>query len=321
MNYYSEEIKADISKSYIEGMNISSLAEKYNLNKEIIRYILKKTGVYIPVRKTPERWTDDEKERLKEYYAKYDFKTIEKLLPNHTHASIVHVCYDMRLNRKVYRKSLKENKHKEIYDKPVILPKRELLDKTSKVEITYPKPKRNCKPRPDWYTQKEMDFIVNHYKTMSDEDIGKVINRTPKSVQAKRLQLGIKKQGISSYNLLSEFVRRNNFKWKNESMKNCNYKCVITGNRFDEIHHIVGLNYILDISLKELGYDLVYDTRYYTDEELCTILNKFREVQGRYPLGVCLTKDIHTKFHSIYGFGNNTLEQWEKFKNNQLKNK
>lgn len=51
----------------------------------------------------------------------------------------------------------------------------------------------------------------------------------------------------------------------------------------------------------------------YSKEELRLILDKFRERQSTYPLGVCLTKEIHELFHRLYGYGNNTIEQWNKF--------
>ena len=112
----------------------------------------------------------------------------------------------------------------------------------------------------------------------------------------------IKTYENSSYNDLSEYIRRNNLEWKEKSMKNCNYKCVLTGNRFDDIHHIYGLNLILKETLKDLNINIKETMDDYTDQELRLILDAFRTKQNNYPLGVCLTSDIHKQFHDKYGY-------------------
>jgi len=43
------------------------------------------------------------------------------------------------------------------------------------------------------YSKKEMDFILNNYKTMSNQEIGKVLNLTREAIRKKLKRLGIKK--------------------------------------------------------------------------------------------------------------------------------
>ena len=52
-------------------------------------------------------------------------------------------------------------------------------------------------------------------------------------------------------------------------------------------------------------------------DELDIILQQFYKVQSMYPLGICLKKNIHKEFHDIYGYGDNTPEQFEKFLENK----
>lgn len=164
------------------------------------------------------------------------------------------------------------------------------------------------------YSEEQEDFIINNWTSMSDDDIATSINKTKVGVIGKRLSLGLLRiKENSSYNDLSEYVRRNNIDWKNESMKNCNYKCFLTGERFQVIHHVYGLNLILNETLEELNINVKETMDDYTQEELRDILDIFRIKQDSYPLGICLKEDLHKLFHKIYGYGNNTEAQWSEF--------
>jgi hypothetical protein len=322
MNTYSNELKQEISNKFLNGEDISQLSEEYNLQRTIIIYILKKVGVYVS-KKHHAKWTNEEIDILKKLYKTEPIEKICELLPNHTYQSVYAKAYNIGLSRNEYRKNNANNIINKKLNAKIIYPTRQIFKRDeTPTKIEYPKPKGQRKARDDWYTKYEMDYIIEHYKTMSDEEMGKILNRTKKSIQAKRLQLGIKRQGRSSYKSLHDFIRANNYEWKLHSMKNCHYKCVVSNKHFDEIHHIVSLNIILYETLQDLGYN-VYDPNianscYYSDKELKEILFAFRKNQNKYPLGVCLTKEYHKKFHNIYGYGNNTENQWNEFCNKYI---
>lgn len=164
------------------------------------------------------------------------------------------------------------------------------------------------------FSEIDKNFISNNYNYMTDKEIGKILGRSTTAINNFRYRNGlIKIYEKSSYNDLSEYVRRNNLEWKEKSMINCKYKCVLTGNRFDDIHHTYGLNLILNETLDVLNIEIKPTMDNYTEEELNNILDVFRIKQSKYPLGVCLCKEVHMIFHNKYGYGNNTEKQWDEF--------
>ena len=53
--------------------------------------------------------------------------------------------------------------------------------------------------------------------------------------------------------------------------------------------------------------------------ELDKIFNTFYSLQESYKNYICLTESVHKQFHAIYGYGNNTEEQWNEFVNKYYK--
>lgn len=120
------------------------------------------------------------------------------------------------------------------------------------------------------------------------------------------------KGGISS---LSMYLRQFLLEWKKESMKLCEYKCVISGEKSNgsfEVHHLMAVNLIVSKILKEAGLEAKPKIQDYSDSEMDTLIYLFvRENNKLY--GVVLKPCFHKLFHENYGYGNNTPEQFEEF--------
>lgn len=262
-------------------------------------------------------WTDEEINILKNNYKFGDINKIVKLLPHRTYKAITTKAKYLGLKTREYWsdeevKLLIDNYSKCCLDDIIkMFPNRKrntIITKALSLNLT------NKSILDVRFNKSEKEYVFKNYNSMSDKEIGNQLGRTATAINNYRYRNGlIKKYEKSSYNDLSEYIRRNNAEWKREAMVYCNYKCVITGERFDEIHHIHGLNLILNETLAVLGITLKERIDDYSDKELKRILNKFRELQSTYPHGVCLTKEIHNLFHSQYGYGGNTVEQWNEF--------
>lgn len=167
-----------------------------------------------------------------------------------------------------------------------------------------------------YYSDKEEEFISNNYQTMSDDEMALVLGRSKSSIKNHRALMGIYRtqRGNINYENTSIYVRRHNVQWKKDSMIECDFKCIVTGERFDEIHHLVSLNTILENVYTGLGIDReTFDINQIDEQDREKFMQCVYEEQSKYPLGVCLRKDIHCQFHNQYGYGDNTIEQFKEF--------
>ena len=97
------------------------------------------------------------------------------------------------------------------------------------------------------FSEYEKEYIVNNYNSMTDKEIAIELNRNEHNISDFRHRNNLSKvYETSSYNDLSEYVRRNNTEWKKNSMSYCGYKCVLTGKRFDDIYDILALRVFVD---------------------------------------------------------------------------
>jgi hypothetical protein len=151
---------------------------------------------------------------------------------------------------------------------------------------------------------------------MSDDEMASVLGRSKSSIKNHRALMGIYRtqKGNINYENTSVYVRRHNVQWKKDSMVECGFKCIITGERFDEIHHLVSLNAILENVYVSLSINReTFDINQIGEQDREKFMQCVYEEQSKYPLGVCLRKDIHSQFHNQYGYGDNTIEQFEEF--------
>lgn len=164
------------------------------------------------------------------------------------------------------------------------------------------------------YTTEEEKFIADNYLNMSDEDIGAILGHPGSSIKNRRNRLGLHRKVTTNYETACAFFRKYNIDWKEDSMRASAYKCVVSGDRFDEIHHLVSLNTIVENAINLLGCGSCgFDPNTASTEEKRNFIDAVKTEQSKYPLGVCLRHDIHSAFHRMYGFGNNTEEQFNEF--------
>lgn len=163
------------------------------------------------------------------------------------------------------------------------------------------------------YRDEDKQFVICHYKDMTDAEIAKALKKLPQSIMFLRHRLGLFKQvETSCFNKFKDVFRKSIGSWKEKSMQQCNYQCVVTGGSFDHIHHLYSFATICQEVLSSLNIDLSQPFDTYRDR-MDDIVSEFIVVHNSYPLGVCLSKEVHNEFHRRYGNKNNTPQQWENF--------
>ena len=112
---------------------------------------------------------------------------------------------------------------------------------------------------------------------------------------------------------LYQFLRENIVEWKEDSMKFCNYKCVLTGDYFNNIHHLIPFKDIVYEAMSILNIEVKQDVSDYSEELRKELINKIKELHIKHGNGICLTKDLHKIFHDNYGYTNFTKENFVEF--------
>lgn len=317
INRLSKHEQEEICAWYLEDSWDKIYAKYKFMNKQNVY----KLASYLGVKKERYFWTQEDTDILVANYGK-PYSEIKLLLKNeHSEKAIATKAIKLGLTMSQEWSEEEINILKNYYS---ILPKNEflaLLPKRTEAAIVCAAMKYNVKSYQylnEKYSDEEKQFILDNYQYMTDEELAKALNKPLSGVQEQRRKLGIYylNKDYSGYESIAKFFRSHIHEWKNQSIENCNFQCVITGSNDFAIHHLHGFNLILKETLEILDTEKVLkgvDVEDYSKDELEYILQKFLEIHNNYPLGICVRKDIHDLFHRIYGSGGNTKIQWEQF--------
>lgn len=284
-----------------------------NKKKNAITAVASRYGI----RRNVDIWSDDEIETLKTAYeSKLPINEICKLLPNRNYRAIVSKARMLGIAKERQWSDYECDILREHYlNDPMdimlkLLPNRteySIVSRARKLGIyspTYAHP----------WNKDEDKYLKDNWAILPDIILGEHIGRSRQAVKERRYCLGLYRQDPNkkTYPTLSKYIRGQLWEWKNASMSNCNWKCVLTGSKEFEIHHLYGVsNIISDIIFKYHIKEKPIDE--YTQNELDYITQMFLDEQSKHPLGVCIRKDIHVLFHKLYGQYYNTPEQWHQF--------
>lgn len=165
------------------------------------------------------------------------------------------------------------------------------------------------------YTPDDDAFIIGNYLSMSNEEIAVELGRTESGISQRLYKLGLHRPTeICGYKHLRNYIRSRIVPWRDEYLLSKNYTCELTGSyRNVVLHHIRGFNLILQEALDLSGIEFYDDISKYSQDQLDTLFEEYVRLQDRYNQFICISEDVHKSFHGIYGYGNNTEEQWSDF--------
>lgn len=167
------------------------------------------------------------------------------------------------------------------------------------------------------YSDEENEYLKNNYLEKDNEELAYVLNRTVSGIAQRLLLLDLHRPTeINNYKTLVAYVRQRIVPWRDSVRQKCNYICEVTGKRSNVIvHHIRGFNLLFNETIEILDFPVYEDITMYNQKQLDEFVETFLELQESYGQYICIREEVHKEFHGMYGYGNNTLEQWEDFIN------
>ena len=249
-------------------------------------------------------WTEEEINIMKQYYSSYTGKEMHELfLPNRTVRAIECEGIILGLEKNEIAKRKQNVIHSETAKR--IFANRVVSDETRK-KISAIK-KKYYETHDGWMKGKK--FSKEHCEAISRAKKG--VWSGDKNPRHKNPLNGEKngrwKGGILTIN---QELRSETKEWQQESMKFCNYKCVITGGNFDNVHHTVAFNKIIDEVYKNTKLDIRPQVKDYSVDEMNALREETKNLHNIYGFGACINEDVHKLFHDAYGYINFNLDDF-----------
>lgn len=173
------------------------------------------------------------------------------------------------------------------------------------------------------YTIEDEDYLKENYLSKNDEELGETLGRSSSAIAQHLWAMGLyrpSQPNLDCYKDLYTYIRSRLVSLRDRIKANNNYTCELTGCRSNIIvHHIYGFNLIFNEAIYNLNFPLYDNMSEYSQLELDKFLDEILSIQEYYKLYICITEDVHNQFHHIYGYGNNTEEQWNEFINTYYK--
>ena len=165
------------------------------------------------------------------------------------------------------------------------------------------------------YSQDDDDFLKENYIKMSNAELALKLHRNENGIAQHLLCLGLHRpREIDKYLDVSRYIRARLAPWKENYKKQNNYTCAISNKKSNiVVHHIRSFNLILNEAINNIQFPAYENMSMYTGKQLDELFNEYMNLQDYYGQYICVNEDIHIQFHRMFGYGNNTLEQWNEF--------
>lgn len=110
--------------------------------------------------------------------------------------------------------------------------------------------------------------------------------------------------------------------WRKDTYVRENSRCQLTGKHVhggnSDVHHLYGFNMIVLEAHELYNIEIHEIVAEYTQEELYKLEEYIKNWHKDTSNAVLLSEDVHSLFHNLYGYGNNTKEQYIEFKQRYL---